>query len=116
MYDQIKTNQLFTFITVAHEGSIHGASRKLYLTQPATSKHIKNLESELGVPLFKRHSTGIELTIEGERFLIRAKRIISELKAMANELKSTGGSVSIGVNIAAGRLRNILRSVSIFTR
>ncbi len=54
------------FITVANEKNITRASEKLYLTQPAVTKHIKNLENILKIKLFTRSNYGINLTKQGE--------------------------------------------------
>ena len=50
------------FVFVAKEGNITKASEKLNISQPAVTKHIKNLEEQLGVTLFKRNKYGMELT------------------------------------------------------
>ena len=53
------------FVTVAKEENITKASQKLNLTQPAVTKHMKNLESLLGTKLFIRSNHGIKLTQKG---------------------------------------------------
>ena len=50
------------FVTVAKEENITKASEKLNLTQPAVTKHMKNLESILETKLFIRNNHGIKLT------------------------------------------------------
>ena len=61
------------FITVANEKNITRASEKLYLTQPAVSKHIKNLENILKIKLFTRSNYGINLTKQGEELYNKIK-------------------------------------------
>ncbi len=53
------------FVFVAKEENITKASEKLNISQPAVTKHIKNLEDQLGVTLFKRNKYGMELTDKG---------------------------------------------------
>nr|WP_308423124.1 LysR family transcriptional regulator [Marinithermofilum abyssi] len=53
------------------------------MSQPALSKHIRNLEHDLGIVLFYRTSTGIELTEAGKRFYNR----IAELTTIRQELR-----------------------------
>lgn len=53
------------FVFVAKEENITKASEKLSISQPAVTKHIKNLEEQLGVNLFKRNKYGMELTDKG---------------------------------------------------
>ena len=61
------------FITVANEKNITRASEKLYLTQPAVSKHIKNLENILRIKLITRSNYGINLTKQGEELYNKIK-------------------------------------------
>lgn len=67
--------QIECFQAAARGGSIAAASRELYLSVQAVSQHIQNLESELGAPLFVRSASGVELTSEGERFLVCSTRV-----------------------------------------
>ena len=55
------------FVTVAKEANITKASEKLNTSQPAITKQIKNLETQLGIKLFERKSKGVELTLEGKK-------------------------------------------------
>ncbi|MEP1151661.1 MAG: LysR substrate-binding domain-containing protein [Balneola sp.] len=57
--------QYNVFFEVATNLSFSKAADTLFISQPAVSKHIKNLESELGVPLFKRNGSSISLTRSG---------------------------------------------------
>ena len=53
------------FLTVAQQGNITSAARLLHITQPTLSRQIRDLEEELGHPLFERNSHSISLTPEG---------------------------------------------------
>jgi DNA-binding transcriptional LysR family regulator len=68
-----RRTQLHYFITVADEGHITGAARKLHVAQPTLSHAIARLESELGVELLARHAHGVSLTSAGEAFLAKAR-------------------------------------------
>ncbi|WP_048000675.1 LysR family transcriptional regulator [Lactiplantibacillus herbarum] len=72
----MKLSTLNYFVTVANEMSFTNAAAKLYISQPTLSRHIQELESELGVSLFVRHSHTLALTHEGERCLIAATDIL----------------------------------------
>lgn len=78
-------------------GSINKAAQNLGLSQPNLSVCIKNLESELGFPIFRRSNTGIFLTQEGELFINSAKKIVTELETINNipSLFTTKGNLSI---------------------
>jgi len=69
--------QLTTFCTVLIEGSMTAAAEKLYLTQPAVSQQIRNLEEELNVELLVRGSRQAKATAQGQILYDYAKRIIA---------------------------------------
>ena len=60
--------QIEAFLTVAERRSVSEAAGVLYVTQPALTTRIKNLERELGVELFVRTPRGMRLTAEGRAF------------------------------------------------
>lgn len=66
-------NQIHHFLTIARFGSYSRAAQELFITQPALTKSIRELESELHVQLFLRIGRGIVLSAEGEKFLYEAK-------------------------------------------
>ena len=65
-------------ITVAECGSMNEAAHKLFITQPSLSSTIRELEKELGLPLFLRSNRGISLTQDGEEFLGYARQSIAQ--------------------------------------
>ncbi|MCP3849215.1 MAG: LysR family transcriptional regulator [Gammaproteobacteria bacterium] len=83
-----------TFLTVAKKQSFSLTAESMYLTQPAISKRIASLESELNCKLFDRIKKKIILTEAGKLFLPRAQNIIDELKAGKNTLAEMGGVIS----------------------
>jgi LysR family carnitine catabolism transcriptional activator len=80
-------SKLRTFVAVAQHKSFRKASEQLHLSQPALSLHIRDLEDMLQVPLFHRTTRSVTLTVEGERFLIRAHRALDELESAIAELQ-----------------------------
>ncbi|KOP81364.1 LysR family transcriptional regulator [Cytobacillus solani] len=78
---------LHSFAEAAKQKSFSKAAKANNLSQPALSKHIRNLENNLDIELFHRTSTGIELTEAGERFYTRITPVISELTAIHQELQ-----------------------------
>ena len=55
--------------TIASEGSITAAAKKLYISQPSLSQMVRQVEKELGVTLFDRTSLPLRLTYAGEKYL-----------------------------------------------
>ncbi len=81
--------ELEAFLSVIQNGSLSKAAIELYVTQPALSRRIKNLENELGYELFKRGKgkKEVELTSQGELFLPLARKYLSLLKE-AKQIKN----------------------------
>ncbi len=73
--------QIEAFLTVAERRSVSAAAGVLYVTQPALTTRIRNLERELGVDLFVRTSRGMRLTAEGRAFRPHAQRALQSLAA-----------------------------------
>ncbi|MBX3019045.1 MAG: LysR family transcriptional regulator [Bdellovibrionaceae bacterium] len=111
--------QLQSFVTVISEGSMTGAADKLYLTQPAISQQIRNLEEELGVELLVRGVRVIKPTLQGEILFDFAKRILQQaaqaevaVKALGAELKGqlkVGTLNSMGVQLMSPIVSRLLK-------
>jgi DNA-binding transcriptional LysR family regulator len=63
-----KRGHLLYYVTVAEAGQITRAARRLHVAQPALSRAITQLESDLGFKLLERHARGVTLTPAGEAF------------------------------------------------
>jgi DNA-binding transcriptional LysR family regulator len=102
-------HQLRTFVAVAEEGHLTRASERLFVSQPAVSSQLKALEGELGVVLFQRTSKGMVLTMEGERLLGRARRLIEDAELLLGEARGMSGNLSgqvaFGINTDSTFLR-----------
>lgn len=98
--------QLKYFYTIAEEGQITGAAKKLHIAQPPLSYQLKCLEDELGVKLVERGSRNIKLTDAGHLLYKRAKQILSLTKSAEDELRDfvqgTHGTLSIGTVSSSG--------------
>lgn len=92
---------LLYFSEVAKQLNFTKAATILHVSQPALSKTIKGLETELGVTLFYRASHQLELTDAGEAFLINAKQVLDafdNLKTELNDVKDLKkGEIRIGI-------------------
>lgn len=97
----VNLNLYKTFYDVAKAGSINGASKNTYISQPAISKAIKKMEDELGVKLFVRNSSGVSLTNNGEKLFYYIEAAFNNLTMARRSIKEDKnfkmGSISIGV-------------------
>lgn len=69
-------------VAVFEAGTLKAASERLYKTQPAVSQGIAKLEATLGLKLFDRQSYRLTPTLEGERLLQHAKKVLAESDRM----------------------------------
>ena len=81
--------QLKYLITIAASSSMREAAGKLYVSQPALSATIRELEEELGIKIFERTNKGIALTGEGLDFLPYAKQAVSQFKMIEDRYIGT---------------------------
>ena len=84
-------------LAVLNEGSITGAARKLFVSQPALSQMIKNAENNLGSPIFNRTTDPITLTAAGELYVDAARQILTingNLEKQIEELKKEASARS----------------------
>ena len=88
-YDQLKT-----FVDLAQTGSFSITAENLNVTQPAISKRIALLETELNCVLFDRIGKQNILTAAGDLALNRAKRILNESKELRHDIENLSDSVS----------------------
>lgn len=90
------------FLAVAREQSLSGAAEFLHLSQPTLSRQLRDLEEELGKPLFTRGNRGITLTEEGMLLRKRAKEILDLVKKTENEISLSDETIAGDVYIGAG--------------
>jgi len=93
--------RLKVFQTVALRLSFTQAARELFITQPAVTRHINELEKNIGRPLFNRHGNNISLTTEGELMLTFANKIIAGYERLDEELNRMQDTVSGQLHIGA---------------
>jgi LysR family cyn operon transcriptional activator len=88
------------FLAVADAAHFTKAAQKLWVSQPTLSQQIKQLEEELGAPLFHRGSGGVQLTGAGEKFRPYAERALHEMEAAVMALGESeavpGESLRVG--------------------
>jgi len=110
---------LQAFVAVAEHGSFSEAAAQLFLTQPAVSKRVRQLEQDLGVDLFDRIGRNISLTEAGRTLLPRARRLLNDANAIRRALArldgEVGGQLVMGTSHHIG-LHRLPEPLRLFTR
>jgi DNA-binding transcriptional LysR family regulator len=82
---------LVGFEAAARHLSFTKAGEELYLTQSAVSRQIKELEDQLGLPLFQRRHRALSLTDAGQQFYAVAAQVITTMRAATERLRTQAG-------------------------
>lgn len=89
--------------TIAEEGGITAAARKLYISQPSLSQMLRQLEEEAGLPLFDRAGSPVRPTYAGECYLRAAARMLHAQDTLETELqeirREDRGRVRLGISL-----------------
>jgi DNA-binding transcriptional LysR family regulator len=97
----LSLRQLEVLKTVADSGSMAEAGRRLFMTGPAITQQVQQLEKVLGMPVFDRLGRRLQLTAAGERALAAATDVHSRLGTLAKELdalrKRDDGTLHLGI-------------------
>lgn len=110
--------QLGYFIEIAHQRSFTRAAGRLHMAQPALSQQMKNLESELGTPLFIRGRKEVQLTAAGKAFLPRAEGLLAQAEAakaaVSDVAQLRGGKLTIAAipSVSACLLPEVIQRFS----
>ena len=90
-------------LTVLQEGSITGAAKKLYISQPSLSQMIKLVESNLGTQIFNRSTDPITLTYAGQKYIEAAKQILTINNNLQKEIDEINhedhGKIRLGIPV-----------------
>ena len=94
------SRQLRYFAAIFEEGALARAAERERVAVSALSRHLSNLEAELGTPLFERLPRGVRPTASGVRLYEHARAILRSMEAAEADIKATGtevaGEVSVG--------------------
>ncbi|WP_157020234.1 LysR family transcriptional regulator [Mesorhizobium xinjiangense] len=99
--------QLRYFVAVAEQGSVSRAAQALSISQSAVTEAVKELEGDLGVELFERHSRGLTITHKGHQFLRHATKILADVsdarRTFSSDPEVMTGRLQLGVtSLVAG--------------
>ncbi|MFO1326685.1 MAG: LysR family transcriptional regulator [Rubrivivax sp.] len=117
----METQFLHTFVTVAEQGSMAAAARRLNITPAAVAQQLHTLERELGTALVARAGRTVSITEAGARILPRARALLTDLQDMGAVAIDDGSAgelrLGAGTNALTGLLPDILaRLVERFPR
>ncbi|MBY0010152.1 LysR family transcriptional regulator [Paenibacillus typhae] len=82
----MELRQLQYALQIAAERNFSRAAEKLHVAQPSLSQQLSKLEKELGVMLFQRNTSSVELTHAGERFVEQAESILAAVELLRQEM------------------------------
>ena len=111
--------QLRHFVALAEHGHFARAAEAVNLSQPALSRSIQALESQLGCSLLDRHSRGFSLTAHGRLVLEHAQRLLAGSRALSNAVSQLGNLQSGELRLGAGpypAARLVPRALGAFAR
>jgi DNA-binding transcriptional LysR family regulator len=103
----VDLRHLRSFVAVAEERHIGRAAQRLFITQPALSRQMQQLEREIGAPVLVRTARGVELTAAGDELLVKARVALeaAEDALAVGRLATPRGTLALGLPLAGGRER-----------
>jgi DNA-binding transcriptional LysR family regulator len=100
--ETVEFRELRYALSVAKERSFTKAAARLNISQSAVSEQVRLLEDEIGFPLFRRTSHGVELTERGRTFLYEAERVIGDVLSLSDAARRLRGAPSDTLTIGMG--------------
>lgn len=90
--------------TIAQCGSLTAAAKKLYVSQPSLSQMLRQIEDEIGLPIFDRSVSPFRITYAGEKYLAAADTILAanaQLESQLREIKHEhSGRLRLGISVS----------------
>lgn len=97
---RLRLRNLQMLLSLAQTGNMSHSAEALHTTQPGLSKWLKELEDDVGLPLFKRHARGLQPTEYGQALIEHARRIEAHLDTARDDMRlmrdGSAGVVTIG--------------------
>lgn len=116
MVDTLDANGLILVHAIATAGSLTRAAQRLGIVQPALTKKLQRIESQLGVNLFTRDRRGVTLTPYGETLLPHATTLVSQLRQATEAVRQRRGLREGIVSVALSHLATITLLAEVYRR
>ena len=84
---EMTLQQLRYVVTVAEKGTLSDAAKELFISQPALTKAIRELEDEMNISIFNRTNKGVIVSHEGDRFLGYARQVLEQTDLLEEQYK-----------------------------
>jgi len=97
----LDSRQLAAFLAIVDHGSLGRAAEALHITQPALSRTVKRLETQLGAALFERYSKGMALSTIGHALLPHARLLQRETAHAEEEIRAMRGLAKGTIRVGA---------------
>jgi DNA-binding transcriptional LysR family regulator len=97
---EVTLERMRTFVRVAERGSLSAVARELGVGQSTITRHLRELEEALGVPLLSRTTRRMALTSEGSRYYANAVQILRLVEQAGDEARNTRGSPAGTIRIS----------------
>ncbi|MDO8773494.1 MAG: LysR family transcriptional regulator [Burkholderiaceae bacterium] len=100
---RVTLQNLETLCCISRLGSFHAAAQKMNASQPAISARVREMESALGITLFRRQGRRMELTIQGRELVQTVEPLLRRLESVVSALDNPEATTGT-VRIAAGEI------------
>lgn len=112
----VSLEHMRTFVRVAERGSLSAVARELGVGQSTITRHLRELETALGVPLLSRTTRRVSMTEEGSRYYSNSVEILRLVEQAGEEARSTRGAAAGTIRISCTAAIGVLHvSKLIFT-
>jgi len=99
----IQQSHILSFVALVQAGSVSAAAKSRYLTQPAISNQLKQLQENLGISLYQRKGRGVQLTGAGEAFYVHALKVQQSMQALDSFAEELQGLQAGRIYLAASQ-------------
>ena len=103
----MNSRQIECVFAVLRAGSITSASKTLFVSQPALSQTIKQIENDLGAPIFNRNTDPISLTFAGRRYVEAAQRMLDIERSLRQEISGSADIVHARLRLGISTQRGL---------